>query len=143
MPEGVLGYLGDRQITHLIGVRLTYLLNDFLGGGGCFGPLSCCFSYRKGPKHPLKRSYSKCLSGHRLDEQSGGRLVFLPLLNPRMQLFAYTVGSFLLTVELFYLQWTILALLLTIGALLLTVLAFLLAIGAFFAYSGKVCLTRA
>ena len=28
---------------------------------GCFGPLSCCFSYTKGPNDPLKKSYSKCL----------------------------------------------------------------------------------
>ena len=28
---------------------------------GCFGPPSCCFSYIKSPKHPLKMSYSKCL----------------------------------------------------------------------------------
>ena len=32
---------------------------DFLGG--CFGPSSCCFSYIKGQKHPLKKSYRKCL----------------------------------------------------------------------------------
>ena len=27
--------------------------------GGCFGHPSCCFSCIKGPKHPLKKSYSK------------------------------------------------------------------------------------
>ena len=27
---------------------------------GVFGPPSCCFSYMKGPKHPLKKSYRKC-----------------------------------------------------------------------------------
>ena len=28
------GWLDDRQITHLISVRLKHFLSDFLGGGG-------------------------------------------------------------------------------------------------------------
>ena len=42
--------LDDRQITHLIGVRLKHLLSDVLGG--CFGPPSCFFSYIEVPKTP-------------------------------------------------------------------------------------------
>ena len=42
----------ERQITHLICVRLKHLLYDFFRG--YFGPPSCCFSYIKNPKHPLK-----------------------------------------------------------------------------------------
>ena len=51
--------IDDRPITHLIGVRLKHLLYDFFRG--VVGPPSCCFSYINGPKHPLKKSYSKCL----------------------------------------------------------------------------------
>ena len=50
--------LDYRQITHLICVRLKHLLYDFWGG--CFVPPSCCFSFIKGPKCPLNKSYSKC-----------------------------------------------------------------------------------
>ena len=52
MPENcalVLMGLDDRQMTHLICVRLRHLLYAFLGAGG-FGPSSCCFSFIKRPK---------------------------------------------------------------------------------------------
>ena len=49
--------LDDRQITHLICVRLQHLLYDFLG---VLWASFLLFSYIKGPKHPLKKSYSKC-----------------------------------------------------------------------------------
>ena len=49
--------LDDRQITHLSCVRLRHLLYDFLGGVLGLLPV---ISYIKGPKHPLKRSSSKC-----------------------------------------------------------------------------------
>ena len=58
--------LDDRQIAHLVCVRLKHLLYDFFG---CvLGPPSCCFSYIKGPKHPLKSHTARVLGGHRLDE---------------------------------------------------------------------------
>ena len=57
--------LDDRQITHLICVRLKHLLYDF--SRGCYGPL-----YKKqqegGPKHPQKSHIANVLDGHRLDE---------------------------------------------------------------------------
>ena len=65
--------LEDRQITHLICVRLKHLQYDFLGG--CFGPPSCCFLLYKSPKHPLRNHLESVLSGHRLDESSSGRLL--------------------------------------------------------------------
>ena len=46
----------ERQITHLICARLKYDLFDFLRG--CFGPASCSFSFRKGPKTPPKKVIS-------------------------------------------------------------------------------------
>ena len=42
--------LDEGQITHLICARLKYDLYDFFRG--CFGPASCSFSCRKGPKAP-------------------------------------------------------------------------------------------
>ena len=42
-PQPRKAYIDDRQITHLICVRLKHLLYDFFRG--CFGPPSCCFSY--------------------------------------------------------------------------------------------------
>ena len=41
------------QITHLICARLKYDLYDF--SRVCFGPVSCSFSCRKGPKTPPKK----------------------------------------------------------------------------------------
>ena len=49
--------IDDRQITHLICVRLKHLLYDFFRG--LLGLLPVV-SYIKGPKQPLKKSYSKC-----------------------------------------------------------------------------------
>ena len=43
----------EGQITHLICARLKYDLYDFFRG--CFGPASCSFSCRKGPKTPPKK----------------------------------------------------------------------------------------
>ena len=43
----------EGQITHLICARLKYDLYDFFRG--CFGPASCSFSCRKGPKIPPKK----------------------------------------------------------------------------------------
>ena len=43
----------EGQITHLICARLKYDLYDF--SRGCFGPASCSFSCRKGPKTPPKK----------------------------------------------------------------------------------------
>ena len=63
--------IDDRQITHLICVRLKRLLCDVFGR--CLGPPSCCFSFIQGPKHPLKSHIANVLGGHRLDEKSGGR----------------------------------------------------------------------
>ena len=40
----------------------------------CCGSPSCCFSYIKGQKHPLKTHIANVLGGYRLDEQSDGRL---------------------------------------------------------------------
>ena len=54
--------LDDRQITHLICVRLRHLLYDF--SRGCFGP----FKQEGGPKHPPKSHVANVLGGHRLDE---------------------------------------------------------------------------
>ena len=48
----------DRQITHPINVRLKHLLYDFWG---VILGLLPVVSYIEGPKHPLKKSYSKCL----------------------------------------------------------------------------------
>ena len=45
--------LDEGQITHLICARLKYDLYDFFRG--CFGPASCSFSCRKGPKTPPKK----------------------------------------------------------------------------------------
>ena len=56
-PERDWNFLDDRQMTHLICVRLKHLLYDFLGG--VLGLLPVVFLY-KGPKHPQKKSYSKC-----------------------------------------------------------------------------------
>ena len=57
--------LDDRQITHLICVRLKHLLYDFLEG--VLGLL-----YRKqqegDPEHPPKNHVANVLGGHRLDE---------------------------------------------------------------------------
>ena len=52
----------DRQITHLICVRLKHLLNDFFRG--CFGPFIQETTGRR-PKAPPKKNV---LGGHRLDE---------------------------------------------------------------------------
>ena len=49
--------LDDRQITHLICVRLKHLLYDF--SRGCFGP-SKKENNRKEAQTPPKKSYSKC-----------------------------------------------------------------------------------
>ena len=43
----------------------TFVFDFF---GGCFGPLSCCFSSIKGPKHPLKSHTANVSDGRRLDE---------------------------------------------------------------------------
>ena len=48
--------LDDRQITHLICVRLKLLLYDSLGG--VLGLLPVVFLYKR-PKTPPKESYSK------------------------------------------------------------------------------------
>ena len=58
-------------------------------------------------------------------------------------LFAYAVGSFLLTVEVFYLQLTISAFLLTIGAFFAYKFSFSACNWSFFAYNRKVRLIRA
>ena len=47
----------DRQITHLIGVRLEHLLYDFLGG--VLGLLPVVSYIKKAQKHPLQKSCSK------------------------------------------------------------------------------------
>ena len=47
--------IDEGQITHLICARRRYDLYDFFRG--CFGPASCSFSCRKGPKTPPKKSY--------------------------------------------------------------------------------------
>ena len=65
--------IDDRQITHLICPCQRHLLYDSFRGS--FGP---------------KKSYSNVLGGHRLDEQSGGRLphfceVHAPLEGPKTQ----------------------------------------------------------
>ena len=52
--SGESNVLDDRQITHLICVRLRHLLYDFFRG--CLGP-----QQEGGPRHPLKKSYSKRL----------------------------------------------------------------------------------
>ena len=46
--SGEFAKLDDRQITHLISVRLKSFLYDFFGGVWGLGS----FSYIKGPKHP-------------------------------------------------------------------------------------------
>ena len=57
--------LDDRQITHLICVRLKHLLYDFLGGVlGLFNKKQ----QEEGPKPPLKSHIANVLGGHRLDE---------------------------------------------------------------------------
>ena len=45
--------LDDRQITHLINVRLRHLLYDFLGG--VLGLLPVVSLFKKRPKHPHER----------------------------------------------------------------------------------------
>ena len=60
------GKIDDRQITHLISVRLRHLLYDFLGG--VVGLLYKEKQQQGGPKYPPQKSYSKYLGGHRLDE---------------------------------------------------------------------------
>ena len=58
--------LDDRQITHLICVRLRHLLYDFLGGVLRLLPLVLLY---KRPKTPPKKSHiANVLRGHRLDE---------------------------------------------------------------------------
>ena len=52
-------FLGDRQITHLICVRLKHLLYDLLGGVLGLVPV-VFFLTKKRPKHPLKKSHGKC-----------------------------------------------------------------------------------
>ena len=58
--------LDNRQITHLICVRLRNLLYDFLRG------VHWAIYIRKqqegGPKHPPKSHIANFLGGHRLDE---------------------------------------------------------------------------
>ena len=49
-PVTVGPFLDDRQITHLICVRLKYLLYDFLGG--VLGLLPVVFLIQQGPNHP-------------------------------------------------------------------------------------------
>ena len=52
-PEQTPPLFDEGQITHLICARLNYDLYDLFGG--CFGPASCFFSCRKGPKTPPKK----------------------------------------------------------------------------------------
>ena len=61
-------FIDEGQITHLIFARLEYDLYDCFRG--CFGPASCPFSCRKGPKTPPKKVIllDHILGGHRLDE---------------------------------------------------------------------------
>ena len=47
----------DRQTTHLACVHLKHFC-DFLSG--VWGLLPVVFPHIKGPKHPLKKTYSKC-----------------------------------------------------------------------------------
>ena len=47
--------IDEGQITHLICARLQYDLYDFFRG--CFGPASCSFSCRKGPKNTPPKSH--------------------------------------------------------------------------------------
>ena len=60
MPMWWQTYLDDRQITHLICVRLKHLLYDFLGGVSGLLPV---VSYIKCPKHPLKKSPTPSQNG--------------------------------------------------------------------------------
>ena len=55
--------LDDRQITHLVCVRLRYLLYDLLGVFWASFRL-----YINGPKTPLKSHIANVLGGDRLDE---------------------------------------------------------------------------
>ena len=58
-------FIDDRQITHLICVRLRHLLYDLFWGG------VWAFYLKKqegGPKHPPKSHIANVLGGHRLDE---------------------------------------------------------------------------
>ena len=67
--------LDDRQITHLICVRLKHFLYDFLGG--VWGLLPVVFLYKR-HKTPPKSHIDNVLGGHRIDEQSGGLGVVFP-----------------------------------------------------------------
>ena len=67
-------YLDDRQITHLICVRLKHLLSDFWGG--VLGLLPVVSLYRRPKTAPRKVTIANVLGEHRLDEQSGGALIF-------------------------------------------------------------------
>ena len=58
--------LDDRQITHLICVRLKHLQNDFLGG--VLGLLPVVFLKKKTPNTPYQSQIANALGGHRLDE---------------------------------------------------------------------------
>ena len=59
---GISEKLDDRQITHLIGVRLKDLLYDFCRG--CFGPFYIRKQQEGRPKHPPKSHTANLLGGH-------------------------------------------------------------------------------
>ena len=56
----------DRQITHLICVRLKHLLYDFLGG--ILGLLYKKSNRKEARNTPQKGHIANVLGGHRLDE---------------------------------------------------------------------------
>ena len=67
-------FLNDRQITHLICVRLRHLLYDLFWG--VFWAFYIMKQQEGGPKTPPQtRHIANVLGGHRLDESSGGRLL--------------------------------------------------------------------
>ena len=64
--------IDDRQITHLMRVRLKHLLYEFWGV--FWASFLLFFVCKKGAKPPLKSHIANVLGEHRLDEQSGGRV---------------------------------------------------------------------
>ena len=58
--------LDDRQITHLICVRLKHLLHDFLGG--VLGLLPVVSLMKKTQTPPYRSDTANLLGGHKLDE---------------------------------------------------------------------------